>query len=118
MHVQLFSILGQLQIEDAFLPTSFTVLQEQQMDMMLGLDMLRRHQCCIDLRKNALLIGTTGTETPFLPEGELPPHARLNANGLAMDEDAQLAEALQKSAEDTVAQAAASGQIRRCPAAI
>lgn len=64
--------LGQIQIEDAFLTSSFSILEEQPMDMLLGLDMLRRHQCCIDLKRNALVIGTTGTETPFLPEGELP----------------------------------------------
>ena len=47
------------------------------MDMLLGLDMLRRHQCSIDLKKNVLVIGTTGTQTPFLPEGELPLCAKL-----------------------------------------
>ena len=33
-------------------------------------------QCNIDLRKNSLTIGTTGTETKFLPENQLPPCAR------------------------------------------
>lgn len=47
------------------------------MDMLLGLDMLKRHQCTIDLQRNVLRIGTTGTETKFLPENELPTHSRL-----------------------------------------
>lgn len=34
----------QMAIEKDFLTTSFTVLQDQPMDMLLGLDMLRRHQ--------------------------------------------------------------------------
>lgn len=37
-------------------------------------------QCLIDLQRNLLIIGTTGTSTPFLPESELPPCARLTGN--------------------------------------
>lgn len=69
----------QIQIENVYLTTSFSVLEEQPMDMLLGLDMLKRHQCCIDLRANVLKIGTTGTETAFLPESELPDCARLSS---------------------------------------
>ncbi|CAH0557550.1 unnamed protein product [Brassicogethes aeneus] len=68
----------QIQIENIFLTTSFSVLEEQPMDMLLGLDMLKRHQCCIDLHKNVLRIGTTGTETTFLSERDLPECARLS----------------------------------------
>lgn len=34
----------QIQIENDYLITSFSVLEEQPMDMLLGLDMLKRHQ--------------------------------------------------------------------------
>lgn len=34
----------QIQIEKDFLTTSFSVLEQQPMDMLLGLDMLKRHQ--------------------------------------------------------------------------
>ncbi|DAA21214.1 protein DDI1 homolog 2 isoform 2 [Bos taurus] len=98
--------LAQVQIEGDFLACSFSILEEQPMDMLLGLDMLKRHQCSIDLKKNVLVIGTTGSKTTFLPEGELPECARL-AYGAGRDEvrpeeiaDQELAEALQKSVED------------------
>ncbi|XP_023587929.1 protein DDI1 homolog 2 isoform X2 [Trichechus manatus latirostris] len=98
--------LAQVQIEGDFLACSFSILEEQPMDMLLGLDMLKRHQCSIDLKKNVLVIGTTGSQTTFLPEGELPDCARL-AYGAGREDlrpediaDQELAEALQKSVED------------------
>ena len=36
--------LCQIQIEGVFLPSSFSILKKQPMDMLLGLDMLKRHQ--------------------------------------------------------------------------
>ncbi|GAA6090213.1 protein DDI1 homolog 2 isoform X1 [Tachysurus ichikawai] len=100
--------LAQVQIEGDFLPCSFSILEDQPMDMLLGLDMLKRHQCSIDLKKNVLLIGTTGTETSFLPEGELPDCARLAYGPEAREDtrpeeiaDQELAEALQKSIQDS-----------------
>lgn len=100
--------LAQVQIEGIFLPCSFSILEDQPMDMLLGLDMLKRHQCAIDLKKNVLLFGTTGTETHFLPEAELPECARL-AYGPEGREDTQpeeiadreLAEALQRSVQES-----------------
>lgn len=67
----------QIQIEQDFLTSSFSVLEQQPMDMLLGLDMLKGHQCTIDLKNSTLLIGTTGTITPFLSESDLPSCARL-----------------------------------------
>lgn len=52
--------MAQIQIKDDFLTTSFSILEEQPMDMLLGLDMLKRHQCCIDLKRSVLVIGSTG----------------------------------------------------------
>ncbi|XP_059807939.1 protein DDI1 homolog 2 isoform X3 [Hypanus sabinus] len=99
--------LAQIQIEGDFLPCSFSLLEDQPMDMLLGLDMLKRHQCSIDLKRNVLVIGTTGTETRFLSEAELPDCARL-AYGMPRDDlhpeelaDQELAEALHRSAEES-----------------
>ncbi|KRZ67571.1 Protein DDI1 -like protein 2 [Trichinella papuae] len=64
--------MAQLQIGNDFFPISLMVVEEDLVDMMLGLDMLKRHQCVIDLRQNCLVIGTTGVSAPFLMEHELP----------------------------------------------
>ncbi|XP_063634139.1 protein DDI1 homolog 2 isoform X4 [Cydia splendana] len=95
----------QMRIEKDFLTTSFSVLEEQPMDMLLGLDMLKRHQCNIDLERNVLRIGTTGTETPFLPESDLPECARLSGTSedeivnqsMRDHEERQVKEAIEKS---------------------
>merc|ERR1719430_1899243 len=108
--------MAQIQIEQEYLTSSFSILEAQPMDMLLGLDMLKKHQCTIDLRKNCLMIGTTGTETKFLSENELPACARLSGAGAGDEgeaaalkasakeagslEDKQLAEALARSASD------------------
>ena len=104
--------MAQIQIEKDYLTSSFSILEDQPMDMLLGLDMLKKHQCTLDLKKNVLIIGTTGTETPFLSEGDLPPCARLSSHSeddavkasskeAAAEEDRQLAEAIARSASES-----------------
>jgi len=92
----------QIQIENDFLTSSFSVLEQQPMDMLLGLDMLKRHQCSIDLKNNTLLIGTTGTTTAFLTESELPDCARLTGSPeeekRALEESSKMAEELEVKA--------------------
>lgn len=61
-----------LKIGNDHFPCTFSVLEHQPMDMLLGLDMLKRHQCIIDLKENSLKIGTTGTAAPFLAEKDVP----------------------------------------------
>ncbi|XP_037935822.1 protein DDI1 homolog 2 isoform X2 [Teleopsis dalmanni] len=90
----------QMQIGNDYLASSFSVLEQQPMDMLLGLDMLKRHQCNIDLQKNVLRIGTTGTETVFLPENELPDCCRaFNEDEMSMNdaENKEIQEAIEKS---------------------
>ncbi|CAF1025931.1 unnamed protein product [Adineta steineri] len=71
--------LAQLEIEKHYFATSLSVLEDQPMDMLLGLDMLRRHQCVLDLHKNVLRIANA-VETSFLSESDLPTHAKLSGN--------------------------------------
>lgn len=72
------------------------------MDMLLGLDMLKRHQMVIDLQRNVLQIGTTNTSTRFLADAELPECTRLTQGSeLANEERArQESERQAREAED------------------
>ena len=89
--------LVQIQIGNDYLASSFTILEDQPMDMLLGLDMLKRHQCSIDLKRNLLTIGTTGTQTSFLNESELPEFAKHKTISSADNEANDLDEAIRRS---------------------
>jgi DNA damage-inducible protein 1 len=61
---------AKIQIGDAELDCAFTVMEGKDVDLLFGLDMLRRHQACIDLLTNELRF--PHTKVKFLPESELP----------------------------------------------
>lgn len=63
-----------MKVADLHLPCSFTIMEGRDVDLLFGLDMLKAHQACIDLEKNALRI--QGREVQFLAEHELPDKAR------------------------------------------
>nr|CAJ2466220.1 unnamed protein product [Leishmania braziliensis] len=53
-----------------FIPFAFYVIEDQTMDLIIGLDQLRRHQMIIDLKNNSLIIDSA--KVSFLPERDLP----------------------------------------------
>eukprot|EP01112_Ceratiomyxa_fruticulosa_P017256 TRINITY_DN5345_c0_g1_i1.p1 TRINITY_DN5345_c0_g1~~TRINITY_DN5345_c0_g1_i1.p1 ORF type:complete len:458 (+),score=131.37 TRINITY_DN5345_c0_g1_i1:192-1565(+) len=66
--------LAPIKLGNSFFPSSFTILEGQKMDFLIGLDYLKRHQCNIDLKSNVLHIGDE--LVPFLPEKDIPLHFR------------------------------------------
>ena len=53
-----------------FIICPFTVVENVNTDILLGLDQLKKHQMCIDLRRSVLSVA--GEDIPFLSESEIP----------------------------------------------
>lgn len=77
--------LALLTLGNEVFEVSFTVMDAVggEFDILLGLDMLRKHQACIDLKKNCLCIGST--EVPFLAEKDIPPQMRASVRAISKE---------------------------------
>ena len=61
---------------------AITIMESKDMDFLFGLDMLKRHQCSINLKTNRLEFGSVeGLSVPFLGEGDVPAAQRLVDGG-------------------------------------
>lgn len=61
--------------DELFLPCSFTIMEGRTVELLFGLDMLKRHACILDMAKNCLIVH--GKQIRFLDEHELPASARM-----------------------------------------
>jgi len=68
----------QLEIDNKFFHNSFSILEGQKMEVILGLDFLKRHRASVDLGRNALVLPDAGIAARFLNESELPQSANMN----------------------------------------
>ena len=94
VHMAMVKIAGQ------FLPMSISVLEAENMEFLVGLDQLKRHQMMIDLKNNGLRVDENNA-VKFLSEHELPkdlkdgipPHKQPSEGeqGLAVGQDAAAA---------------------------
>ncbi|KAH9313238.1 hypothetical protein KI387_028273, partial [Taxus chinensis] len=61
-----------IKIGTIFYHCTFTVLDSPDLEFIFGLDMLRKHQCEIDLKENVLRVGGGEVSVPFLQEKDIP----------------------------------------------
>jgi len=60
-----------LEVAGNFYECNFTVLDNSGIDLLFGLDNLKRHQCSIDLAENRLFMRKSEVSVPFLSEAEI-----------------------------------------------
>ena len=89
-----------LEIGGNFYDCSIYVIENAKIDMLFGLDMLKRHQCCIDLHKNVLTLNAGQFSVPFLSDAQI--HG-VDDDEL-MDIDKAKTQSLEKKAEEKKAE--------------
>ncbi|KAJ8609206.1 hypothetical protein MRB53_039242 [Persea americana] len=78
-----------LTVGDYELPCAFTIMEGRQVDLLFGLDMLKRYQASIDLFKNELRF-SNGASVKFLPESEHPKFLQPELPGVEVIKPADL----------------------------
>ena len=82
------------------IPISITVLDQEGMDFLFGLDNLKRHQCSIDLFSNTLRFPNLNIDLPFLPEHEIPKNVFTNLQQQQQQQQDNPSASVPKSAEE------------------
>lgn len=104
--------MAPLLVKGQHIPVSITVLDQEGMDFLFGLDNLKRHQCSIDLQKNVLRFPGLKLELDFLPE-HLIPKSELFASKPDSNEDSlkakQSADAINSPSANDMSTLPASG---------
>ena len=62
---------AQLKLNGKFLMCKITVIENNSIGCIFGLDNMRSHGCTIDLKKGVLVFPTAGIEAKFLSDGEI-----------------------------------------------
>jgi len=73
-----------MQLGSIFIPISITILEDEGMEFLFGLDNLKRHRCCIDLDANVLKVGEE--KIPFLGEADIKELHEKFIGGAASDD--------------------------------
>jgi DNA damage-inducible protein 1 len=104
--------IAQMKFGKSYFPISLTVLENNDVDFLFGLDMLKRYRCAIDLATNSLRISlgdNSHEELPFLSENEISvAREAIAAIDEAAGRNASLASAESGSAMDVTDTATAS----------
>ncbi|GAA0147960.1 hypothetical protein Leryth_013782 [Lithospermum erythrorhizon] len=103
-----------IKIGPNFYPCSFMVLDAPNMEFLFGLDMLRKHQCTIDLKENVLRVGGGEVAVPFLSEKDIPSHF-LDEERFAKDASGSGTQAASATKTNSSSQGGPSGSARQGP---
>jgi DNA damage-inducible protein 1 len=68
-----------LKIGNVHIDVAIHVIEQNTLEFIFGLDMMRKHRAVIDLRQDCLLLGDE--KVPFMTEGEMPDRIR-GSNGI------------------------------------
>jgi len=60
-----------MKILDQNFPCSFTILEDNKVDLLFGLDNLKRHKCELDFVNNLMHFRNRSLSVPFLSDGEI-----------------------------------------------
>ena len=64
------------------------MLEDNKVDLLFGLDNLKRHQCCIDLVESRLHFNRGEFSVPFLSDGQIKKNKMEDAKDLLLEKQA------------------------------